>query len=216
MLNYVGGKLFSPMAGEWILHPFRLKKPGVGGLWLKIDSRDVTLAALFAALYVVINVVQSFAVGNPTIYGPIQLRVADFMIALAALFGWPLIGGVAAGCLLTNAYYFIGAPDVILGPLANLIAAILVMALRRHRFLACVSGAIPIGFIVGGYLWLFFGFTPEATLGFLPAWAAMIVSITISSLITIGILGYVVLSLLSRPRILEPLKSLGLRVLEEK
>lgn len=182
---------------------------------MKIDTRDVTLGALFAALYVVINVIQSFSVGNPTIYGPIQLRVADFMIALAALFGWPLVGGVTAGCLLTNAYYFIGTPDVILGPLANLIAATVVMVLRRHRFLACVSGAIPIGFIVGGYLWLFFGFTPPGTIGTLPAWAAMILSITISSMITIGILGYAVLSVLSRPKILEPLKSLGLKVLKE-
>jgi len=93
---------------------------------VKFDSRDLTLSALFAALYVVINVAQSFSIGNPTVYGPIQLRVADFMIALAAIFGWPLIGGVTAGCLLTNVYYFIGAPDVSLGPIANLIAACLV------------------------------------------------------------------------------------------
>ena len=61
---------------------------------VKIDSRDLTGTAVFAALYVVINIVQTVTVGNPTIYGPIQLRLADFMIALAALFGWPLIGGV--------------------------------------------------------------------------------------------------------------------------
>lgn len=100
---------------------------------MKIDSRDLTGTAVFAALYVVINVVQTITVGNPTIYGPIQLRVADFMIALAALFGWPIIGGVTIGCFLTNAYYFIGAPDVILGPIANLIAACFVLFLRKRR-----------------------------------------------------------------------------------
>jgi uncharacterized membrane protein len=181
---------------------------------VKIDSRDVTGTAVFAALYVVINVVQTVSVGNPTIYGPIQLRVADFMIALAALFGWPIIGGVTIGCFLTNAYYFIGAPDVILGPIANLIAACFILFLRKRRLLACVIGALPIGFIVGGYLWLFF--PPPEVLGTLPAWAAMIASITISSLIAVAVIGYLVLSILSRPNIIEPLKSRGLKVVAEK
>jgi uncharacterized membrane protein len=181
---------------------------------MKLDSRDLTLTAVFAALYIVINIVQTVSIGNPTIYGPIQLRVADFMIALAALFGWPIIGGVTLGCFLTNAYYFIGAPDVILGPIANLIAACLVLFLRKRRLLACVVGALPIGFIVGGYLWLFF--PPPEVLGTLPAWAAMIASITISSLIAVAVMGYALLSILSRPNIIEPLKSRGLKVVAQK
>ena len=183
---------------------------------MKLDSRDLTLTAVFAALYAVINIVQTISVGNPTIYGPIQLRVADFMIALAALFGWPIIGGVTLGCFLTNAYYFIGAPDVILGPIANLIAACLVLFLRKRRLLACVVGALPIGFIVGGYLWLVFGFQPPEVLSALPAWAAMIVSITISSLIAVAVIGYTLLSVLSRPGIIEPLKSRGLKVVAQE
>ena len=196
------------------LHPFRQTNPGVGGGEVKFDSRDLTSTAVFAALYVVINIVQTVSVGNPTIYGPVQLRVADFMIALAALFGWPIIGGVTLGCFLTNAYYFIGAPDVILGPIANLIAACLVLFLRKRRLLACVVGALPIGFIVGGYLWLFF--PPPEVLGTLPAWAAMIASITISSLIAVAVIGYALLSILSRPSIIEPLKSRGLKVVAQK
>jgi uncharacterized membrane protein len=180
---------------------------------VKIDSRDVTSTAVFAALYVVINLVQTVTVGNPTIYGPIQLRVADFMIALAALFGWPIIGGVTIGCFLTNAYYFIGAPDVVLGPIANLVAASLVMFLRKRRLLACIVGALPIGLIVGSYLWLFF--PPPEILGTLPAWAGMIVSITVSSLIAVTVIGYLVLSILSRPNIIEPLKSRGLKVVDQ-
>jgi uncharacterized membrane protein len=181
---------------------------------VKFDSRDLTSTAVFAALYVVINIVQMVSVGNPTIYGPVQLRVADFMIALAALFGWPIIGGVTLGCFLTNAYYFIGAPDVILGPMANLIAACLVLFLRKRRLLACIVGALPIGFIVGGYLWLFF--PPPEVLGTLPAWTAMIASITISSLIAVAVIGYALLSILSRPSIIEPLKSRGLKVVAQK
>ncbi len=173
----------------------------------------MTSTAVFAALYVVLNIVQTVTVGNPTIYGPIQLRVADFMIALAILFGWPLVGGVTMGCFVTNAYYFIGAPDVILGPIANLAAAALVMFLRKRRLLACVVGALPIGLIVGGYLWLFF--PPPDVFGTVPAWAGMIASITISSLIAVAVIGYSVLSILSQPNIIEPLKSRGLKVIDK-
>jgi uncharacterized membrane protein len=200
-----------------ILHPFRLKKPGVVCVKVKFDSRDVTSTAVFAALYVVLNVVQTVTIGNPTIYGPIQLRVADFMIALTALFGWPMVAGVTLGCFLTNGYYFLGAPDVILGPIANLIAACVVLLLRKRRLLACVAGALPIGLIVGGELWFFFSFAPASDFfGALPAWAAMIASITISSIIAVGVIGYAVLSVLSRPRIIEPLKSRGLKAIAEK
>ena len=197
------------------LHPIRHINPGVGGEKLRFDSRDMALTAVFAALYVIINVLQMFSVGNPTVYGPVQLRVADCLIALAALLGYPVIGGVTIGCFLTNAYYFIGVEDVVFGPIANLIAATIIFIFRRHRFMACVAGALPIGFIVGGYLWLIFTFSPPDILSTLPAWVAMIVSITISSLISIAVIGYLLLSILSKPTVLEPLKSRGLKVTTE-
>jgi len=178
---------------------------------LKLDSKDIALTALFAALYVIINVLQMVSVGNPTIYGPVQLRVADCLIALAALLGLPVVAGVTVGCFLTNAYYFIGVQDVVFGPVANLIAASIIFLLRKHRLMACVFGALPIGFIVGSYLWLFF--PPPDVLNILPAWAAMIASITVSSLIAITVIGYLLLSILSKPSVIEPLKSRGLKVM---
>jgi len=187
--------------------------PGVGGEKMKFDSKDVALTAVFTALYVIVNIFQMFSVGNPTIYGPIQLRVADCLIALAALLGCPVIVGVTVGCFLTNAYYFIGFYDIVLGPLANLIAASIIFLLRKHRFTACVVGALPVGFIVGGYLWLFF--PPPEVLNVLPVWAAMVVSITISSLIAIAVIGYLLISVLSRPGIMDSLKSHGLKVVAE-
>jgi uncharacterized membrane protein len=201
------------LAGEWASTRSAILNPGVGGEKLKFDSRDLALTAVFAALYVIVNVLQMFSVGNPTVYGPVQLRVADCLIPLAALLGYPVIGGVTIGCFLTNAYCFVGVEDVVFGPIANLIAATIIFLLRKHRFTACVTGALPIGFIVGGYLWLFF--PPPDVLSTLPAWAAMIVSITISSLITIAIIGYLLLSIFSKPSVLGPLKSRGLKVITE-
>lgn len=203
-------------AGEWTSTRSAIPNPGVGGMNVRVDSRNVTLTAIFAALYVAINVLQMSIIGNPTVYGPIQLRIADCLIALAALLGWPVVGGVSLGCFITNAYYFLGAQDVIFGPIANLIAATVILLLRKHRFLACVTGALPIGIVVGAYLSIFFpNLAPPEALITLPAMVAMILSITISSLIAIAGIGYLLLLVLERPGIMEPLKSRGLRTAEK-
>jgi len=175
-----------------------------------LDTRDLSLTAVFVSLYVVINTVQTM-LGGPITYGPVQFRVVDCLIALSALLGWPVVMGVTVGALLANAYYWLGILDVMFGPIANLIAASIILLLRKKRFLACIVGALPIGIIVGGYLWTFFP-APDI-LGVLPAWAAMIVSITISSLVAIAVVGYSLLTILSRPSVIEPLKSRGLKVL---
>jgi len=159
------------------------------------------------------NVIQMISVGNPTTFGPVQLRVADCLIALSALFGLPAILGVTAGCFLSNAYYFLGPADVILGPIANLVAASVVFILRQRRLLACIAGALPIGVIVGSYLPFFF--PPPEILGSFPVFAAMILSVTISSLIAVGIIGYSLLAALSRPNVLKPLKSHGLKTVSD-
>jgi len=181
--------------------------PGVGGEKLKPDSRDLSLTVLFAALYAVLVIFLA-----PISFGPVQLRVADVLIPLAALFGWPVVGGVTVGCLIGNAYFWLGPIDVFVGPIANFIAAMAILLLRKHRLIACIAGALPIGIIVGGYLWLFF--PPPEVLASLPVWAAMIVSITMSSLIAIAVIGYLLLTALSQPTIVEPLKSRGLKVLQ--
>lgn len=49
-----------------------------------------------------------------------------------------------------------------------------------------------------------------------PVWTASIVSITASSLIAIAGIGYLLLALLSRPKILEPLRSRGLKTAAEE
>ena len=174
-----------------------------------MDARDLSLTVIFAGLYAIVVVVLA-----PISFGPVQLRVADCLIPLAALFGWPVVVGVTVGCFVGNAYYWLGPLDVFLGPLANFIAASIIILLRKRRLLACVVGALPIGVIVGGYLWLFFP-PPDIFGSSLPVWVAMIISITISSLIAMAVIGYGLLTVLSRPSVIEPLKSRGLKVLAE-
>jgi uncharacterized membrane protein len=172
-----------------------------------MNTREIGLAALFAGFYAVLVVVLA-----PISFGPVQLRIADMLIPLSALFGWPIAIGVTLGCFIGNAYLWLGPHDVILGPLANLIAASIIVQLRRKRLLACFLGALPIGVIVGGgYLWIYF---PPPYIGLaMPPWLAMMISITLSSFIAVTVLGYLVLVAVSRPNIIEPLKARGLKVL---
>jgi len=121
------------------------------------------------------------------------------------LFGWPIIWGATIGCLVGNtaggviAFGAVNPIDVVFGSAANFLAAFVISLLRRRRFFACVLASLILGFIVGGYLWLFI--EPPDMFGLLmPAWAAMILSITASSLIVVAGIGYIILLALSKAK----------------
>jgi hypothetical protein len=152
-----------------------------------MDTRETTLAAVIAALYAALVIVLA-----PISFGPIQLRVADCLIPLAALLGWPAILGVSLGAFIGNAYFmsFTGVIDVIFGALANLIAAAIIFRLRERLIVACLAGSATIGAIVGGYLWIYF--PPPDILGLnLPVWLGMIISVALSSVVAVSIIGYI-------------------------
>jgi uncharacterized membrane protein len=152
-----------------------------------LDTREITLAAVIAALYAALVIVLA-----PISFGPIQLRVADCLIPLAALLGWPAIFGVSLGAFIGNAYFmsFTGLIDVIFGALANVIAATIIFRLRDRLIAACLAGSVAIGAIVGGYLWIYF--PPPEIMGLnLPAWLAMMISVALSSVVAVSIIGYI-------------------------
>ena len=152
--------------------------------------REISLLAIIAALYSTLVIVLA-----PISFGPVQLRLADCLIPLSAILGWPAVFGVALGALISNAYYWLGPLDVVLGPVANLVAASLILLLRRRLFTACLAGSIAVGVIVGSYLWVYFP-PPEFGVVSLPLWAGMVLSITISSIIAIAVIGYALLKAL--------------------
>lgn len=196
------------------LHPFRPTNPGVGGE--RTDTKEVSLTAISASLYAVLSVGLA-----PFSFGPVQLRIADCILPLAALFGRPLIAGATIGCLVGNiaggviAFGTVNLLDVTFGPVANFIATSLIFVLRGRRLICCVLGSLAIGVIVGSYLWTFI--PPPEILGLtLPPWMAMIISITLSSLVTMTVIGYFLLAALTRPNIMEVFKSRGLKVFEQE
>jgi len=172
-----------------------------------MDTREITLAAVIAALYAALVIVLA-----PISFGPIQLRVADCLIPLAALLGWPAILGVSLGAFIGNAYFmsFTGVIDVVFGALANLVAATIIFRLRERLVVACLAGSVAIGAIVGGYLWIYF--PPPDILGLnLPVWLGMIISVALSSVVAVSIIGYILVQSLRTSGFKEIAESQGLK-----
>ena len=164
-----------------------------------MKTRDLSLSAVIAALYAALVIILA-----PISFGPIQLRVADCLIPLSALFGPPCVVGVTLGAFVGNAYWFLSPIDVVLGALANLAASYVVYRYRERLVAASAAASLIIGVVVGGYLWLFF--PPPSILGLqLPVWLAMMVSITLSSLLAVTVLGLGLLRLLERSEYIKQL-----------
>ena len=193
--------------------------------------RDLTLASVFAALYAVLVV--AFA-GNSFL--PVQLRVADMLMPLVILFGWPVALGLGIGALVGNfagetllGFQFSSiAVDMIFGGITNLIAGIVAWQIGRRGwtrlgrnkvwFLATSSETVIISLVVGSYLYIILGIPAEITFyGFtFSGLLASIAGIAVGSIVAINILGYVLLLGLARPQTIRALKARGLRVQTEE
>lgn len=84
------------------------------------QTRNLTTAALIAALYVVLTLVAN-ALGLAS--GVIQLRLSE-MLTVLPLFTAAAIPGLAAGCLLANFLTGCALWDVVFGTVATLLGAL--------------------------------------------------------------------------------------------
>jgi len=150
-----------------------------------MDTRELSLTAIFAAMYAVLVL----ALAGIS-FQLVQVRVADALIPLSIVFGWPAIIGVTIGGAVAN----VASPmpsvltDITLGSIANFVASLLAWRIGRSRlinevvneFLACVVATAMITFIVGTYL---------AILTEMELWVWWF-GIGVGSMISINILGY--------------------------
>jgi len=128
----------------------------------------------------------------------VQVRVADALIPLSMVFGWPAVFGVTVGCVVAN----VASPmpsiivDITLGAFANLLASVLawkVADLKMSRqavaeFLGCLAATATLTFIVGTYL---------AVLTQMELWVWW-VGIGVGSVISVCVLGYALVQVLKR------------------
>ena len=103
--------------------------------------RFLTTAAAVAALYAALTYAFSFMS-----YGGIQFRVAEILTVLP-FYSFAAVPGLAVGCFFANLTSPFGLIDMIVGPIASLLAAILTRILPK-RFAplpAIVCNALIVG-----------------------------------------------------------------------
>ena len=156
----------------------------------KFTTRDLTLAAVVAALYAVLGYFGSVFGLN---YGPIQCRFAEALCVLPFLFP-AAVPGLFVGCLLTNLLSTVGALDIILGSLTTLVAAVWT-AKMPNRYLAPLPPVVCNGVIIGAMLaWYEVGFGPM----FLRLFAFHGVTVALGELVACYVLGSILLRVLPR------------------
>ena len=75
---------------------------------MKIRSKDSALIAIYAALYAALVVV----LGGFS-YGPVQVRIADTMLAVVPLLGLPGVVGHTLGVFIANVFSPVGLVDLL-------------------------------------------------------------------------------------------------------
>jgi uncharacterized membrane protein len=180
-------------------------------------SRNLALAAVFGALYAALVI--GFA---PISNLPIQVRVADALMPLAILFGWPVILGLGIGTVVGNlaADSITGFPsasiglDIVGGSLVNLLAGFLAWKIGQRSWrirswnvswlVATLVETALISVVVGGYLSIVFS---------IPL-ALSILGILAGEVVAVNIGGFVLLNIIGRQRSLDLFRSWGLQIYE--
>ena len=151
----------------------------------KITTRQMTVAAIVGSLYAALTLLSSvFGIA----YGPVQFRFSEALCVLPFLFpetAW----GLFAGCWVANLLSPYGLPDMIIGSLATLIAA-LWTSKCRSKWLAPLPPVVCNGILVGAVLaWQQTGFGDA----FLPAFLFNGGSVALGEAAVCFILGLVLL-----------------------
>lgn len=154
----------------------------------KFTTRNLTLAAVVAALYAALTLLfpgQSF--------GYTQLRLSEALTVLPFLFP-ATAPGLAVGCLIANLLSPYGPIDVVCGTFATALAAFLTMKMP-NKWLAPLPPVLCNGVIVGGMLaWYEAGFGPN----FRTAFAVAGPGVALGEIITCYVLGLLLLNFLPK------------------
>lgn len=156
----------------------------------KFTTRELTLAALVAALYAVMSYF-----GNifGLTFGAVQCRFAEALCVLPFVFPCT-VPGLFVGCLITNLMSTVGPLDMVFGSMATLLAAIWT-ARMPNRYLAPLPPVICNGIIIGAMIaWYETGFGP----GFWTMFGWNAITVAIGETIACYGLGGLLLSVLEK------------------
>ena len=157
----------------------------------KFSVRDLTLAAMVAALYAVMGYFGNIFGWT---FGPIQFRFAEALTLLPFLFP-STVPGLFVGCLIVNLLSPYWLLDIVVGSAATLIAAIWTSKIK-NKWLAplppVICNTVLVGFTIG--LAEANGFTAA----FPAAWAWNAFTVGVSELGVCAVLGLLLITVLSK------------------
>lgn len=110
---------------------------------MKLTTRFITRSAIIAAIYAALTFIL-----QPISFGPIQFRVAEAMTILP-VFMPEAVPGLFIGCLTANLIGGAMLPDIIIGSLATLLAALCTRVLKNRFFPAALMPVLFNGLMVG-------------------------------------------------------------------
>ncbi len=156
---------------------------------MKLTAKYIATSGVVAALYVVLTMI-STAFGLSS--GAIQVRISEALCILPA-FTPAAIPGLFVGCIISN--YLSGCVvwDVIFGSLATLIGAVGTYLLRKHRVALCIPPIVSNMIIVP--LVLIYAYHVQDAYWFL------ILTVGAGEVISVGILGQLLYSGLSKAKV---------------
>ena len=158
--------------------------------------RKIAAAAVIAAIYAALTIALA-----PISYGNIQFRISEVLCILPFFFP-SSVWGLFIGCLLANLLSPYGLIDIIVGPIATLIAALVTMKLGRlpsrdtvrTKALACLPPVISNAILVGAAITI----ASASSGAFLPIFAANALEVGFGELVVMFVIGLPLLILLPR------------------
>lgn len=168
----------------------------------KFSVKDLTLAAMVAALYAVMSY---FANIFGLAYLGVQFRFAEALTVLPFLFPGT-VPGLFVGCLIANLLSPYGALDIVVGSLASLLAAWWTSKMP-NKWLAPLPPVLCNAVLVGFTIAFSQTYLPGAGLGtsFAAAWLYNGMSVGLGELGTCYVLGMLLLAVLPRLRYFRPM-----------
>lgn len=148
------------------------------------NPRTLTRAAVIAALYAALTLLLA-----PISYGAMQVRVSEGLTLLPMLFP-EAAPALFVGCLLANLLGGSALPDIVLGSLTTLVAALLTRRLCGHRLLAALPPVVLNGLVVGALVHLLY--TPEIPM------ALCMLYVAVGEAIACYVVGFLVLAAVKR------------------
>ena len=157
----------------------------------KFTPRDLTIAAIVAALYAVMGY---FGNVFGLTFGAVQIRFAEALTVLPFLVP-ATAPGLAVGCLITNLLSPYGPIDVVLGTLATAVAAWLTVRMPRWYLAAIPPVVVNLLVLPPMWAWTEVGGFVE---GFWGAWAYNALTFVIGEVVACCGLGTILLKALPK------------------